>query len=268
VLAYASAGITRLLAGGGSGELDGEGGGERRDGVTCARAGAIPMTLDRRGIDSEEAAKGRLWKSMQSAVEVPNDSHQDIDTWVRGFARDIAGHGHTAPALSLHPPGNVTKVHQHLMPVLHFLLQGVKYWFLWRPHSFRETVVGGGASGPPLLSYYAHRREGLADKSPLDTQDAGELIRKGRYACRRVTQTAGTMLYLPAGWYHFVVSAGVPDATALPDAFCVSVVTWIGTRNLRAASYLLALDDSVWEDQTPPDEEDPCWVVLPLDPNR
>jgi hypothetical protein len=82
------------------------------------------------------------------------------------------------------------------MPVLHFLLQGVKYWFLWRPHSFRETVVGGGASGPPLLSYYAHRREGLADKSPLDTQDAGELIRKGRYACRRVTQTAGTMLYL------------------------------------------------------------------------
>jgi hypothetical protein len=61
----------------------------------------------------------------------------------------------STPALSLHPPGNVTKVHQHLMPVLHFLLQGVKYWFLWRPHSFRETVVGGGASGPPLLSYYA-----------------------------------------------------------------------------------------------------------------
>eukprot|EP01047_Picozoa_sp_COSAG01_P079080 COSAG01_NODE_14856_length_1402_cov_34.277053_2_plen_82_part_00 len=27
----------------------------------------------------------------------------------------------------------------------------------------------------------------------------------------------------------------------------MSVVTWIGTRNLRAASYLLALDDSVWD---------------------
>ena len=221
----------------------------RQDGHTCRDAGgAIPFTLDRRGTDREEAAKAEMWANMLNAVGVPEDMRAQNDTWVLDFATNIAGHGHSAPALSMHTHGCVTKVHQNLMPVLHLLLKGTKHWFLWRPHAFTYST------GQPQLSDQAYRREGLSGSSALATQEAHELIKVGkRYRCHHVVQTAGTMLYLPAGWYHFVVSTGASDASTLEEAFCVSVVSWLGTPSVRVACYLLAVDDGVWEDQTPPD---------------
>lgn len=222
----------------------------RQDGRTCKDAGAIPYTLDSRGTDADEAAKEALWRQMLTVVGVSADMHSEHDRWVLGFARKIAGHGHSAPALSLHPPGNVSKVHQHLLSVLHFLLQGTKRWFLWRPHAFTQ-----GVDGPPLLSEQAHKRAGLPGSSELAMSQAGDLVKLGKYLCTHVVQQAGTMLYLPAGWYHFVVSDGVADATSVAGAFCVSLVSWLATPHLRTTSYLLAVDDAVWEDQTPPDDE-------------
>jgi hypothetical protein len=247
---------------------------ERKDGSTAKDAGSLPFTLDHRAdylpdstvVPDEEAAKDALWRLMLDALQVSPELQQEAATWVESFATKIAGHRHCRPALSLHPPGTVTEVHQHLMPVLHLLLKGVKWWFLWPPHSFGDE-----------LSSVTHRRESASGPCSLETHEVATLVRLAKKQGFRVRQEAGTMMYLPAGWYHFVVSVGaeiLPAATAsaaaapaktglqLADAYCVSLVGWLGVANLRAGSYLLALDDHVHEDQTPPDDTEMTFYPL------
>ena len=227
---------------------------ERKDMSTSSQAGSLPSTLDHRVMPSpgspeepaEEVAKSQLWQLMLDAMAVSRASQKEAARWVRAFATKIAGHAHHTPALSLHAPGNVTEVHQHLMPVLHYLLRGTKWWFLWPPHSFGTT-----------LSKVTHKRQAASGSCLLATREVADLVRLAKKQGFRVRQEAGTVMYLPAGWYHFVVTVGVAPvkpAPRLAETYCVSLVGWLGVANLRAGCYLLALDPRVFEDQTPPDD--------------
>ncbi len=183
--------------------------------------------------DKEEKARFQTMLSqmchMEAAVELAG-----MRSWLSGSS-DLA--------LWFGPPGHCEHLHMDAYSNIHFQLCGVKTWYLFPPHCDLSPV--------PLLSSVTSPGGAQINFSTLSLTEATKIA-----PLTVIVVHPGEAIYVPAGWWHQVVSSSDGECSEVPYVVSVncfepdSVVPWSRSvdwhfARLRVGDWLSSCNDYV-----------------------